>query len=170
MHLKVSPPRHMFDYCLHVFSSFCNNQFALCRKFCDSKSIDDDACSVNSSSGPAHSHETTLKPVKVGPRVMHTEQFLCRGGVDTGRLLDLSRKGLYSTAKEMGGNILLDEQWDCSIRNPKHQRNYEFKVIIHYSATVARSFYPDARRPVSIEAAKGIKGLMTILDREELCC
>lgn len=70
----------------------------------------------------------------------------------------------------MGGNILLDEQWNCSIRNPKLQRNYEFKVTIHYSATVARSFFPDAQRPVGIEAAKGIKGLMTILDRHEQCC
>lgn len=41
---------------------------------------------------------------------------------------------------------------------------------IHYSATVARTFFPDAQRPVGVEAAKGIKGLMTILDRHEQFC
>lgn len=97
----------MFDYWLHVFSSFCNHQFKLCRKLRDSKAVDDE---VICSSGPARSHETNMKPVQVGPRVVHREQFVCRGGVDTARLLDLSRKGLFSTAKEMGGNILLEEQ------------------------------------------------------------
>ncbi|KAH7883900.1 hypothetical protein F5I97DRAFT_1780546, partial [Phlebopus sp. FC_14] len=122
---------------------------------------------IRSSSGPARTNDTlaNTKPLKVGPRVAHTEQFLCRGGVDAGRLLDLSRKGLYSTAREMGGNVLLEEQWDCSIRYPKLQKRDEFKVTICYSATVARSFWPDAQRPIDVEAAKGIKGLMTILDR-----
>ncbi|KIK97651.1 hypothetical protein PAXRUDRAFT_135879 [Paxillus rubicundulus Ve08.2h10] len=103
--------------------------------------------------------------MKVGPRVDHTEQFVCKGGVDAGRLLDLSRKGLYSIAKEMGGNVLLEEQWDCKIRYPRLQKRDEFKVTIHYVATVARSAWPDAQRPVDIEAAKGIRGLMTVLDR-----
>lgn len=48
--------------------------------------------------------------MKVGPRVAHTEQFVCKGGVDAGRLVDISRKGLYSIAKTMGGNVLLEEQ------------------------------------------------------------
>lgn len=100
----------MFDYCLRVFSGFCNDQFKLCRRLYDSKAVDDDASSINSSSGSAHSRKINVKPVKSGPRVAHTEQFLCKGGVDTGRLLDLSRKALYSRAKAMGGNVLLDEQ------------------------------------------------------------
>ncbi|KAG6334928.1 hypothetical protein ID866_4170 [Astraeus odoratus] len=173
MHSKLSSSRNMFDYCLHVFSTFCNNQFGLCRRLRDAKALDDDDTSIKSSSGPARTHDTltNTKPLKVGPRVVHTEQFLCKGGVDTGRLLDLSRKGLFATAKEMGGNILLDEQWDCSIRHPGLQKNHEFKVIIRYSATVARSFFPDVQRPVGIEAARGVKGLMTILDRHaELYC
>lgn len=172
MYLKLSPPRDMFDYCLQVFSSLCSNQFALCRKLRDVGGAEDDDCSVKSSSGPARTHAVLAdtKPVKVGPRVIHTEQFICKGGVDTGRLLDISRKKLYTTAKAMGGNVLLDEQWDCSIRHPKLQK-HEFKVTIRYSATVARSFFPDGQRPVGIEAAKGVKGLMTVLDRQvELWC
>ncbi|KAI6159554.1 hypothetical protein EDD17DRAFT_894810 [Pisolithus thermaeus] len=172
MYLKLSLPHDMFDYYLQVFSSFCNNQFALCRKLRDVGGVEDDDSSIKSSSGPARTHAVLAdsKPVKVGPRVIHTEHFICKGGVDSGRLLDLSRKKLYMTAKAMGGNVLLDEQWDCRIRHPKLQK-HEFKVTIHYSATVARSFSPDGQRPVGIEAAKGIKGLMTVLDRHaELWC
>lgn len=163
----------MFDYYLHIFSSFCSTRFALCRKLRDATGADDESGNIKSSSGPARTHDTLActKPVKVGPRVVHTEQFLCKGGVDACRLLDLSRRGLYSMAKEMGGNVLLDEEWDCSIRHPRLYKNHEFKVTIHYTATVARSFSPDGQRAVGIEAAKGIKGLMTILDRHaELCC
>ena len=93
------------------------NCFALAFSRLSDKKIeivaqDDDKDSVKSSSGPAHTHgplaQTTL--VKVGPRVTHTEQFLCKGGVDAGRLVDISRKWLYSMAKTMGGNVLLEEQ------------------------------------------------------------
>jgi hypothetical protein len=97
--------------------------------------------------------------------VEHKDEFTCKGGVDAGRLVNLARKGLYSTAKEMGGNVLLEEKWDCEIRHPRYQRRDQFKVTIHYSATVARSYKPDAQKPVEIEAAKGIKGLMTVIDR-----
>lgn len=71
-----------------------------------------DADSVKSCSGPARTHDTLAKttPMRVGPRVAHTEQFVCKGGVDARRLVDLSRKGLYSIAKMMGGNVLLEEQ------------------------------------------------------------
>jgi hypothetical protein len=122
---------------------------------------------IESSSGPARTHAclADLKPTLVGPRVEHKDEFTCKGGVDAGRLVNLARKGLYSTAKEMGGNVLLEEKWDCEIRHPRYQRRDQFKVTIHYSATVARSYKPDAQKPVEIEAAKGIKGLMTVIDR-----
>ncbi|KAG2045197.1 hypothetical protein BDR03DRAFT_938160 [Suillus americanus] len=122
---------------------------------------------VESSSGPARTHAclADLRPTVVGPRVEHKDEFTCKGGVDAGRLVNLARKGLYSTAKEMGGNVLLEEKWDCEIRHPRYQRRDQFKVTIHYSATVARSCRPDAQRPVEIEAAKGIRGLMTVIDR-----
>jgi len=67
---------------------------------------------VESSSGPARTQAcfADSKPTTVGPRVEHKDEFTCKGGVDAGRLLNLARKGLYSTAKEMGGNVLLEEQ------------------------------------------------------------
>jgi len=127
---------------------------------------------ITSCSGPARTHYTLEKtaPMKVGPRVAHTEEFRCKGGVDARRLVDLSRKGLFSIAKIMGGNVLLEEQWDCIIRHSTLRKRGEFKVIVHYSATVARSVWPDAQKPVEIEAAKGISGLMTVLDRHAEIC
>ncbi|KAF9243800.1 hypothetical protein BU15DRAFT_42702, partial [Melanogaster broomeanus] len=127
---------------------------------------------IKSCSGPARTHDVlaNTKPIQVGPRVAHTEQFHCKGGVDARRLLDLSRKGLYSIAREMGGNVLLEEEWNCSIRHPRLQKRDEFKVTIHYAATVARSAWPDAQRPIEMKAAKGIKGLMTVLDRHADIC
>ncbi|KIJ68745.1 hypothetical protein HYDPIDRAFT_106981 [Hydnomerulius pinastri MD-312] len=164
----------MVNCCTLLFSRLFHKKIEHTRSTLDAATKADasDADSIKSCSGPARTQYQLAdsKPVKVGPRVAHTEQFICRGGVDAGRLLDLSRKGLYSTAKEMGGNVLLEEQWDCSIRHPRLQKGDKFKVTIHYSATVARSFWPDAQRPVEIEAAKGIKGLMTVLDRHADMC
>jgi hypothetical protein len=79
-------------------------------------------------------------------------------------------------------------RWKCKISRPKFRKQEHFRVKvrsrkkpkgfggynkltllskIQYSAKIARSHWPDAQRPVEIEAAKGIKGLMTILDRRE---
>ncbi|KIJ05029.1 hypothetical protein PAXINDRAFT_93980 [Paxillus involutus ATCC 200175] len=150
-----------------IFAHSLRKQVELTHQNVDIVTKGSDADSIKSCSGPARTHDVlaNTKPIKVGPRVAHTEQFVCKGGVDAGRLLNLSRKGLYSIAKEMGGNVLLEEQWDCKIRYPRIQKRDEFKVTIHYAATVARSAWPDAQRPVDIEAVKGIRGLMTVLDR-----
>ncbi|KAH0838589.1 hypothetical protein J3R83DRAFT_6910 [Lanmaoa asiatica] len=162
----------MVNCCTLVFSRLFGKQIEHARQNIEIAAQGSDKDSVKSCSGPACTHDTLAKttPMKVGPRVAHTEQFLCKGGVDARRLVNISRKGLYSIAKTMGGNVLLEEQWDCIIRHPRLQKRNEFRVIVRYSATVARSTWPDAQRPVQIEAAKGIRGLMTVLDRHAEVC
>jgi hypothetical protein len=61
--------------------------------------------------------------------------------------------------------FIIPQQWlDHSTR--KMRRNLLKFIQIHYSATVARSpNKEDAQKPVEIQAAKGIKGLMTVIDR-----
>ncbi|KAG8220096.1 hypothetical protein J3R82DRAFT_1115 [Butyriboletus roseoflavus] len=147
----------MVNCCTLIFSRLFGKNINHTRKNIEIVAQGNDKDSLKSCSGPACTHVTLAKTtlVKVGPRVTHTEQFLCKGGVDAGRLVDISRKGLYSMAKTMGGNVLLEEQWDCIIRHPRVQKRDEFKVVVHYYATVARSTWPDAQRPVQIEAAKG---------------
>ncbi|OJA09094.1 hypothetical protein AZE42_02567 [Rhizopogon vesiculosus] len=169
----------MLNVCTHAFSNFCHSHLGI-QIHHDAKETE---C-IESSSGPARTHpcQADFKPTTVGPRVDHKDEFICKGGVDAGRLLNLARKGLYSTATKMGGNVLLEEKWDCEIRYPRSQCRDQFKVTvsapfrvnehqdrsllqIHYSATVARSYRPDSQKPVEIQAAKGIKGLMTVIDR-----
>ncbi|KAG1749694.1 uncharacterized protein EDB91DRAFT_1046467 [Suillus paluster] len=165
-----SSPNVMVQVCTRAFTDFCHNHLSI-QIHHTHKSHAKEIDRVESSSGPARTHERLAdsKPTIVGPRVEHKDEFTCKGGVDAGRLVNLARKGLYSTAKEMGGNVLLEEKWDCEIRHPRSQCRDQFKVTIHYSATVARSFCPDAQKPVEIQAAKGIKGLMTVIDRQPEC-
>ncbi|KAG1871179.1 hypothetical protein C8R48DRAFT_596419 [Suillus tomentosus] len=154
----------MVRVCNRALTDFCHNHLGIqIHHGPQSHALETER--VESSSGPARTHPclADLKPTIVGPRVEHKDEFTCKGGVDAGRLVNLARKGLYSTAKEMGGNVLLEEKSAHPLS--LYQRRDQFKVTIHYSATVARSCWPDAQRPVEIEAAKGIKGLMTVIDR-----
>ncbi|KDQ63872.1 hypothetical protein JAAARDRAFT_394087 [Jaapia argillacea MUCL 33604] len=133
------------------------------------KSLNKHQCScIRSSSGPACTHSLLNETAtsKVG-RVAHRDQFVCSGAVDTAKLLHLSRRELYSIAQDRGGNVLMDEQWSCKISQPKFRRRDRFTVSIEYSATVGRSSWPDAQRPVQLKAAKGVGGLMTIIDRAD---
>ncbi|KIM84561.1 hypothetical protein PILCRDRAFT_29983, partial [Piloderma croceum F 1598] len=99
--------------------------------------------------------------------ITHKDVFLCEGAVDLCKLLYLSRRTLYDVGRENGANVLLDEQWRCKISRPKFRKQNRFRVKIQYTAMMARSHWPDAQRPVEIEAAKGIEGLMTILHRKK---
>ncbi|KAJ8588196.1 hypothetical protein M405DRAFT_740725 [Rhizopogon salebrosus TDB-379] len=156
----------MFNACSHAFNHFFHHHLGIQIHHARGSSVKDAEC-IESSSGPARTHTCLAdsKPTIVGPRVEHKDEFVCKGGVDAGRLLNLARKDLYSTAKKMGGNILLEEKSVHPIRHPRSQSRDQFKVTIHYSATVARSPELDAQKPVEIQAAKGIKGLMTVIDR-----
>lgn len=113
MHSKLlASPLDMVNCFTPIFSRLFGKQIEHTRQKIEIVAQGSDNRSVKSCSGPACTHDTLAKttPMMVGPRVAHTEQFLCKGGVDARRLVDISRKGLYSIAKTMGGNVLLEEQ------------------------------------------------------------
>lgn len=79
--------------------------------------------------------------------------------------------------------LLLFYRWSCTICGPKHRNDGTFKVTVRvslypflkgadifsqvsYTATAARTKLADPGNPVAIERAKGVPGLMTILDRK----
>ncbi|KAH7911219.1 hypothetical protein BJ138DRAFT_947595 [Hygrophoropsis aurantiaca] len=164
----LTNPQSVLNICARTITSFCENHLGFKTPEHHTSPKREN---IESSSGPARTHPIVLdiKPTTYGPRVAHKDKFLCKGGVDTVKLLDVSRRGLYSTAKEMGGNVLLEEQWDCKICHPRFHKHDRFKVTIHYSAQVARSLGSDAQTPIEAAAAKGVKGLMTVLDRQPEC-
>lgn len=113
MHLKLlASPFNMVNCLSLIFPCIFRKQMEHTIDSVEIAAQGSDTDSVKSCSGPARTHDTLAKttPMKVGPRVAHTEQFVCKGGVDAGRLVNISRKGLYSIAKMMGGNVLLEEQ------------------------------------------------------------
>ncbi|KAI0763080.1 hypothetical protein BD413DRAFT_484725 [Trametes elegans] len=95
------------------------------------------------------------------------ETFVCRDGVDTALLLRAVRGALLEKAQELGANVLVDEHWTCTICGPRHRSDGTFRVYIHYTASAARSDRRDPQRPVALESARGVPGLMTILKRVE---
>ncbi|KAH8103064.1 hypothetical protein BXZ70DRAFT_905712 [Cristinia sonorae] len=93
------------------------------------------------------------------------ERFVCRDGVDAAKLLRAVRSSVYEKAESIGASVLVDEQWTCSIAGPRKDNTY--RVVIRYSASAARSSSSDPQKPVSLEQAKGVPGLMTVLAREQ---
>jgi len=94
------------------------------------------------------------------------DTFECRDGVDAAKLVRLARASLYEEAQLIGATALVDEQWSCHVCGPRHDGR-TFKVHVHYSASAARSDRPDPQLPPSIERARGVPGLMSILDRQD---
>ncbi|EPQ60928.1 hypothetical protein GLOTRDRAFT_124670 [Gloeophyllum trabeum ATCC 11539] len=123
---------------------------------------------IKNNSGPARTHSALEGRLTTrNGRLVHRDTYLCSGAVDVEKLLYLSRRELYSIAQDCGGNVLLDEQWSYEICHPTFRRQNRYKVTIQYSATIGRSCWPDTQRPVQLAKAKGIAGLMTILDRAD---
>ncbi|KAK0452693.1 hypothetical protein EV421DRAFT_923416 [Armillaria borealis] len=143
-------------------------------------------CTESSSGDAPQSHfgvEEGMECQKREPMEV-TDTFICLGAVNVKLLLRASRGVLLETAEHIGGNVLIDERyvprihglfivahrnprWTCTIREPKN-RNGTFKVQIRYSASAARSSHPDPHRPVSLDCAKSIPGLMTIVKRNDI--
>ncbi|KAH9836371.1 uncharacterized protein C8Q71DRAFT_80209 [Rhodofomes roseus] len=94
------------------------------------------------------------------------DTFECRDGVDAAKLVRLARASLLEEAQSIGANVLVDEQWSCHVCGPRHDGR-TFKVHVHYSALAARSDRSDPQRPPAVERARGVPGLMTIVDRQD---
>jgi len=96
-----------------------------------------------------------------------TDDFVCAGGVNVTTLLRATRTSLLERVEPLGANALLHEQWECSIAKPKAAHKGPFKVRVHYSASAAKSPMADPRRPVNLDKAINVPGLMTIIKRNE---
>ncbi|KAJ7029263.1 hypothetical protein C8F04DRAFT_957461 [Mycena alexandri] len=126
---------------------------------------------VESSSGEhPQSHPGVLEAVRDPERAPLRQQdtFLCDGAVNLVQLLRATRNALMELAAGLdGANVLVDEQWSCTIHGPKQRPNRTFKVQIMYTASAARSDCPDPHRPIALDKAKSasVPGLMTITKR-----
>lgn len=93
-----------------------------------------------------------------------------RDGVNTKALLAYTRGKVLSRALSLGGDTLLNERWTCRVCTAASARGPagQYKVFITYEGTAARTErrLPDPARPVCLNQAEGIPGLMTILSRE----
>ncbi|TFK72128.1 hypothetical protein BDN72DRAFT_895106 [Pluteus cervinus] len=121
------------------------------------------------SSGAPQTHDAVLRAMKDGhqqfnlsTRLTHTDHYICEGGVNVSTLLRATRGTLIEGAGVQGIKALSEEQWDVTIV-PKKAAD-TFKVSVRYSASAANSSV-DPHRPVALDQAKGIPGLMTIVSR-----
>ncbi|PIL23436.1 hypothetical protein GSI_14747 [Ganoderma sinense ZZ0214-1] len=124
---------------------------------------------IESASGPEPlTHPALRDEDAVSPRKVPLDEdttFVCRDGVDVAKLLRAVRASLYQKAVDIGANVLVDEQWSCTICGPRHRSDGTFRVYVHYSARGARSERGDPQRPVALENARDVPGLMTIVNR-----
>lgn len=101
----------MFNVYSHTLTDFYHNHLDVPIHYPKKSPAKETEC-IRSSSGPVQTHPCLAdsKITTIGPKVERRDEFICKGGVDAGRLLNLARKSLYSTAKKMGGNVLLNER------------------------------------------------------------
>ncbi|KAI6116263.1 hypothetical protein EDD16DRAFT_1475094 [Pisolithus croceorrhizus] len=100
--------------------------------------------------------------------IVHSDLFTCKGGVDVPKLLRATRMSLLEKAEFLGGNVLVEESWELTIRMPKDPRHGPYRVRVRYLASASRSSRPDPQKPVALDKVRNIPGLMTILEREEV--
>jgi len=141
------------------------NLFTKMRRFED-KSINTD--DLEFSSGDPKTHPNVAESAKDQNKipVEQTEHFVCTGGVNLSTLLRITRISLMKNAERaLGANSVVDEQWECTISGPKPVQSGKYKVRIRYTASATMSSVSDCRRPVALDQAKSIPGLMCILQR-----
>jgi hypothetical protein len=122
------------------------------------------------SSGEPKTHPTIASNITEEHRlpVEYVDHFVCTGGVNVVPLLRATRSTLLDRVEHIGANTLTDEQWECTISGPKQNNvNGTYKVEVRYHASATKSAARDPHRPVALEEAKGIPGLMTIIKRND---
>ncbi|CAL1699488.1 unnamed protein product [Somion occarium] len=125
---------------------------------------------IESTSGEPQTHPSLAREGVTSVRKVPldtAENFVCRDGVDVIKLLRATRASLLEDAEAIGANALVDEQWFCTVCGPRHRRDGSFRVHIRYSANAVRSEVADPQRPVALENARGVPGLMTVVSRDE---
>ncbi|THG96508.1 hypothetical protein EW145_g7768 [Phellinidium pouzarii] len=125
---------------------------------------------TNSTSGPESVTHPSLLAEEGVPekhaRLEVQDEFVCAYAVDVEKLLRASRASLLDRAALFNANVLVDEQWSCSICCPKNRSDGSYRVHIRYAATAASSPIRDPRQPVELDKASGVPGLMTIVSRD----
>ncbi|KAH6918044.1 hypothetical protein BKA70DRAFT_1214046 [Coprinopsis sp. MPI-PUGE-AT-0042] len=86
--------------------------------------------------------------------------YECADAVNLGLLLKQTRKNMVTFVNTLGANVLTEEQWQSTICGPKHNL---YRVQIRYTAVPKRARKPDPGRPIALDQAKGVPGLMRIL-------
>ncbi|KAL1744891.1 hypothetical protein HDZ31DRAFT_63693 [Schizophyllum fasciatum] len=126
-------------------------------------------CGPLCDSGPQPQSHPGLVEAMVTPRrePLDTRQtYVCSGGVNAPVLLRAARCKLLDDVRELGANALVDERWSIDVHEPKTRSHGTYKVHVTYRAIAIRSNAADPGRPVALEKAKSIPGLMTIVRRE----
>ncbi|KAJ3530936.1 hypothetical protein NMY22_g8362 [Coprinellus aureogranulatus] len=118
---------------------------------------------------PAHPTRSRVRRLTEAPRIpiTYTDRFEVANGVNTATLLRATKKTILEAVENLGlgVNALADEQWECTICGPKKN---VYKVQIDYTATAVRCTRQDGFRPVALDRAKSIPGLMTIIKRNDI--
>ncbi|KAH7912170.1 hypothetical protein BJ138DRAFT_1005028 [Hygrophoropsis aurantiaca] len=125
---------------------------------------------IDSASGAPQTHPSLCGENATCKRkvpMVHGDVFVCTGAVDVAKLLRGSRASLLEKAELLGGNVLVDERWICTICGPKNRKDGTFRVQIRYYASASRSPTPDPQKPIALDRVQNVPGLMTIIDREE---
>jgi len=124
---------------------------------------------IVSSSGPEPITHPSLSDAVSTTKVpmSRDDEFVCASGVDVPKLLRACRSTLLDQARIIGANVLVDEQWCTTITPPKNPVDDPYKVQVQYSASATRSDRRDPGRPVALDQAMSIPGLMTILKRSQ---
>ncbi|EGO29646.1 hypothetical protein SERLADRAFT_378817, partial [Serpula lacrymans var. lacrymans S7.9] len=90
---------------------------------------------IESTSGDPQSHPSLAEEGATCKRkvpIVQSDLFICVGAVDVTKLLRGSRATLLEKAEFLGGNVLVDEYWTCTICGPKNRRNGTFRVHVRY--------------------------------------
>ncbi|KAF9788310.1 hypothetical protein BJ322DRAFT_622596 [Thelephora terrestris] len=124
---------------------------------------------ISSSSGPAPITHPSLPGAMSATKIPmnRDDEFICASGVDVPKLLRACRSTLLEQARKIGANVLVDEHWNVSITPQKTGEDGPYKVQIQYSANATRSDRRDPGRPVALDQAISVPGLMTIVKRSK---
>lgn len=162
-----SPPTTPQKNNLRLSMAGVANLFTKMRRFEDKSITTED---LEFSSGDPKTHPDVAESAKDHNKipVEQTDNFVCAGGVNLSTLLRITRIALMEHAeRELGANSVVDEQWECTISGPKPVQSGRYKVLIRYTASATISSVSDCRRPVALDQAKSIPGLMCILQRND---
>ncbi|KAI0266533.1 hypothetical protein BC834DRAFT_969545 [Gloeopeniophorella convolvens] len=123
--------------------------------------------SVSCSSGAPRTHAVLRQCAQTrAPHALaHTKRFVCADAVNAEMLLRFTRNELLLRAQRVNRAVtaLVDEEWSYTIQQTK---GGDYHVQVSYSACPAQCENADPRKPVALNHATNIPGLMRIISSE----